>query len=121
MRRLGLSIALIGAGAALLVSAQFAGASTERYGGILRVGTTGASVQVDPQVAYISTAWWLEYATAAKLYNWSLQAKLVPEVASGFTVSNSGRTTRSGSARASVSATASRSLQPTSPTRSTGP
>jgi ABC-type transport system substrate-binding protein len=87
-----LAFAMLAAGAGLLATGQLAGASTERYGGILRVGTTGASVQVDPQVAYITTAWWLEYATAAKLYNWSPQAKLVPEVASGFNVSNGGKT-----------------------------
>ena len=27
-------------------------------------------MQVDPQLSYITTAWWLEYATAAKLYNY---------------------------------------------------
>jgi hypothetical protein len=26
-----------------------------------------SSVQIDPQLAYITTAWWLEYATAAAL------------------------------------------------------
>jgi peptide/nickel transport system substrate-binding protein len=87
-----LAFAMLAAGVGLLATARFAGASTQRYGGILRVGTTGASVQVDPQVAYVSTAWWLEYATAAKLYNWSPHGKLVPEVASGFTVSNGGKT-----------------------------
>src|SRR5207244_1638793 len=60
--------------------------------GVFVVGTTGASVQIDPQLAYITTAWWLEYATAAKLYNWSDRgSKLVPEVASRVAVSNGGR------------------------------
>jgi peptide/nickel transport system substrate-binding protein len=91
-RKRWLAFVMLATGLALLATAEFAGASGARYGGIFRVGTTGASVQVDPQVAYITTAWWLEYATAAKLYNWSPQAKLVPEVASGYRVSNGGRT-----------------------------
>ena len=79
-----------------MVAAQLAGASTDRRGGIFRYGTTGASVQVDPQLAYITTAWWLEYATAAKLFNYPDKrgpagSRLVPEVASRFTVSPDGR------------------------------
>jgi len=87
-------------GASLLVAASFASAGNTlqlKKGGIWRVGTTGASVQVDPQLAYITTAWWLEYATAAKLYNYPDKSgpagsKLVPEVASRFTVGNGGKT-----------------------------
>jgi ABC-type oligopeptide transport system substrate-binding subunit len=88
-------------GASLLVAASFAsasGGSTHAFkkGGIWKYGTTGASVQVDPQLAYVTTAWWVEYATAAKLYNYPDRqgpagSKLVPEVASKFTVSNNGR------------------------------
>jgi oligopeptide transport system substrate-binding protein len=64
--------------------------------GVWRVGTTGASVQVDPQLAYITTAWWLEYATAAKLYNYPDKrgpagSLLRSEVASGYKVSNGGK------------------------------
>ena len=55
---------------ALTVAAQFASAAPERQGGVFVVRTTGASVQIDPQLSYITTAWWLEYATAAKLYNY---------------------------------------------------
>ena len=91
MRRLWLSLAMMAFGAALMVTAQLAGATPDRKGGIFRVGTTGASVQVDPQLAFITTAWWLEYATAAKLYNYSPRGALVPEVASRFTVSNEGK------------------------------
>ena len=63
---------------------------------MFKVGTTGASVQVDPQLAYITTAWWLEYATAAKLYNHpdkrgAAGTQLQPEVASRYRVSNSGK------------------------------
>ena len=99
-RRLWLSVAMLATGACLLVAASFASAGTMqsalKKGGIFKVGTTGASVQVDPQLAYITTAWWLEYATAAKLYNYPDKAgpagtKLIPEVASKFTVSNGGK------------------------------
>ena len=100
-RRLWLSIMMLVVGASLLVAASLASAGNTsshafKKGGIWRYGTTGASVQVDPQIAYITTAWWLEYATAAKLYNYPDRSgpagsKLVPEVASGFTVSNNGR------------------------------
>ena len=81
-RRVWLSLGLLATGVALMVVAQLAGAAPERKGGIFKVGTTGASVQIDPQLAYITTAWWLEYATAAKLYNYRPGGKLVPEVAS---------------------------------------
>ena len=82
---------MLATGVALTAAAQLAGAAPERQGGIFRVGSPGASVQVDPQLAYITTAWWLEYATAAKLYNYRPNGTLVPEVASRYTVSNNGR------------------------------
>jgi ABC-type transport system substrate-binding protein len=82
---------MLAAGASLLAAAHLAGAAPAKKGGIFKFGTSGASVQIDPQVSYITTGWWLEYATAAKLYNWSPGAKLVPEVASRFVVSNGGR------------------------------
>jgi len=87
-------------GASLLVVASLASAGSNgpalKKGGIWKYGTVGNSVQVDPQIAYITTAWWLEYATAAKLYNYPDKqgpsgSKLVPEVASRFVVSNSGK------------------------------
>jgi peptide/nickel transport system substrate-binding protein len=99
-RRLWLSVAMLVTGASLLVASSFASAAGNggalKKGGIWKVGTTGASVQVDPQLAYITTAWWLEYATAAKLYNYPDKngpagSKLIPEVASKFTVSNGGK------------------------------
>jgi ABC-type transport system substrate-binding protein len=99
-RRLWLSVAMLATGASLLVAASFASAGTMqsalKKGGIWKYGTTGASVQVDPQIAYITTAWWLQYATAAKLYNYPDKAgpagtKLVPEVASRFVASNGGK------------------------------
>jgi ABC-type oligopeptide transport system substrate-binding subunit len=81
---------MLATGVALMSAAQFAGAASGRKGGIFKVGTTGASVQIDPQLSYISTGWWLEYATAAKLYNYRTGGRLVPEVASGFKVTNGG-------------------------------
>src|ERR1043166_1683058 len=91
-RRLWLSAGLLATGAVLLATARLAGAAP-RSGGIFRVGMVGASVQIDPQVSYSTTGWWMEYATAAKLYNWSDRGtKLVPEVASRAVISNRGRT-----------------------------
>jgi ABC-type transport system substrate-binding protein len=100
-RRVWLAVAMLAAGASLLVAASFASASSGsshafKKGGTWRYGVTGASVQVDQQLAYVTTAWWLEYATAAKLYNYPDKAgpsgtKLIPEVASKFTVSRNGR------------------------------
>jgi ABC-type transport system substrate-binding protein len=87
---------MLSTGTVFLAAAQLAGASADRRGGVFRVGTTGASVQVDPQLAYITTAWWLQYATAAKLYNYPDKkgpagAILRPEVASRYVVSNGGK------------------------------
>ena len=91
-RRLWLSAGLLATGAVLLATARLAGA-TPQSGQIFRVGFAGASVEIDPQMSYISTGWWMEYATAAKLYNWSDRGtKLVPEVASRAVISNRGRT-----------------------------
>jgi peptide/nickel transport system substrate-binding protein len=98
MRRLWLSLGLVAVGAAMLAGAQLAGAAFGfRQGGIFRYGTVGASVQIDPQLAYLSTAWWMEYATAAKLVNYpdrpgQAGTRLVPEVASRYRVSRDGLT-----------------------------
>jgi peptide/nickel transport system substrate-binding protein len=89
---------MVALGGAMLVCAQLASAGFGfRQGGIFRDASVGSSVQVDPQLAYVSTAWWLEYATAAKLFNYPDRAgqvgtRLVPEVASRYTVSRDGRT-----------------------------
>src|SRR5215203_4046932 len=79
------------------LTAGLASAAPAKQGGIFRLGTTGASTQIDPQLSYVSTGWWLEYATAAKLYNYpdktgQAGGLLRPEVASGFAVSGDGRT-----------------------------
>jgi len=96
VRRAALSLALIAAGAAMFTAAAWP-RGVVKSGGIFRAGTTGASVQLDPQLGYVTTAWWLEYATAAKLFDFPDRPgaggnMLVPEVASGFSVSRDGRT-----------------------------
>jgi ABC-type transport system substrate-binding protein len=87
--------------AVLALASGLASAAPEapalKKGGIFLVGTTGASVSIDPQVAYVSTTWWLEYATAAKLYNYpdkrgQAGGVLRPEVASRYAVSRDGKT-----------------------------
>src|SRR5439155_20438337 len=93
-RRLWLSLAMLAVGGGLLVTSALAGPSL-RQGGVFRVGIAGASVQIDPQLGFVTTAWWLEYATAVKLYNWPdrpglLGNRLIPEAAAGFIVSNHG-------------------------------
>ena len=65
-----------------------------------RVGMTGASVQFDPALAYITTAWEVEYATCAKLVNypdtpWDEReaSRLRPEIAAAMpTISADQRT-----------------------------
>ena len=96
MSRGWLSLAMLTCGGAMLATTALAGPPM-RQDGIFTVGNEGASVQIDPQVAYVSTAWWLEYATAAKLFNWPdrpgpLGNRLVPEAAASYAVSNRGRT-----------------------------
>jgi peptide/nickel transport system substrate-binding protein len=97
VRRLALAVTLIAAGAAMSAAVAWPGGAG-RNGGVFRYGTPGTSVQIDPQVAYVTTAWWLEYATAAKLFNWpdrtppGAAAMLVPEAAASFSISNHGKT-----------------------------
>src|SRR5215204_6471629 len=99
-RRLVLSVMMLAAGTSLLVAASLASASSStaalKKGGIYKVGIVGPSTDMDPQTGYVTTTWWLEYATAAKLYNYPDRSRpaggrLVPEVASGFKVSNGGK------------------------------
>jgi peptide/nickel transport system substrate-binding protein len=101
-RRLWLSVTMLLAGVSLLVGASLASASgsshaqTLKKGGIWRYGLVGGITHMDPQLAYVTSEWFIEYATAAKLYNYPDKAgtagsKLVPEVASKFTVSRNGK------------------------------
>jgi peptide/nickel transport system substrate-binding protein len=97
-RRLWTGVGALALGLALLAAAGLASASRGfRQGGTLQVGMTGASVQIDPQLAYVSTAWWLEYATAATLFNYPDRSGpaggvLRPDAASSYRVSRDGRT-----------------------------
>jgi ABC-type transport system substrate-binding protein len=97
-RKLWQGVGALVLGAAFLVAAGLAGATRGfATGGVLRIGYEGASVQIDPQLAYVSTSWTLEYATAAKLFNYpdrpgAAGAVLRPEVAAGYKVSRDGRT-----------------------------
>src|SRR6478672_6630952 len=97
-RRRWTGVGALAVGAACLGAAQLASASRSFiYGGTLQIGIAGPSVQIDPQLAYTTTSWWLEYATAAKLFNYPDRAGpaggvLQPEVASSFSVSRDGRT-----------------------------
>src|SRR6266508_1511611 len=93
-RRIWPSLAMLVTGASLLIAVGHA--STERRSGIFKVAALGRGVTMDPQVAYTSTAWGLEYATAAKLFNYPDRrgaggARLVPEIAKSYTVSRNGR------------------------------
>ncbi|HSC50102.1 MAG TPA: ABC transporter substrate-binding protein [Gaiellaceae bacterium] len=97
--RIWLPLPLLAAGLALLVAASFANARGQppvKNGGIFRFGAAISSRLVDPQLGYDPIAWWLSYATGAKLYNYPDKAgvpgmRLVPEVASRVAVSNNGK------------------------------
>jgi len=99
-RRLWFSVAMLVAGASLLVGASLASASGSspsiKKGGILKIGGTGNLDSVDPAIAYGTTSWWFEFSTRANLYTYPDRAgaaggKLVPEVAKRFTVSRNGK------------------------------
>jgi ABC-type transport system substrate-binding protein len=95
-RRQWLAAAMLATGVSLVVTAQLAGAAPVKRGGVFRIGTTGASLQVDPQLTYATTGWAYEYATAAKLLNYPDKTGpagtiLQPEVASRYVISNGGR------------------------------
>src|SRR5215210_7093331 len=98
------------AGAAMLLAATFAGAADSwpasgksggaelRRGGTLRINIPGGDVDhIDPSLAYGTSSWAIEYATALKLLNYPdatapRGSRLVPEGASRYTVSRDGRT-----------------------------
>ena len=103
-RRALLLVALLAVAAVAGVSMSASGmsASAPRIPppGTFAIGTTGASVQVDPALAYITTAWEFEYMTCAKLVNypdapWGEQdpSRLRPEIAASMpTISQDRRT-----------------------------
>ncbi len=101
-RRLWLSVAMLAVGASLLIAASFASAAGSsaathaKKGGTWKLAVVGPGDTMDPQVTYNTLTWALEYATAAKLLNYPDKAgpagaRLVPEVASRYTVSKSGK------------------------------
>jgi ABC-type transport system substrate-binding protein len=99
-RRLWFSVAMLAAGASLLVAASLASASSSspsiHKGGILKVGGTGNLDSIDPAIAYGTTSWWFEFATRANLYTYpdkqgAAGGRLIPEVAQRFTVSKNGK------------------------------
>jgi ABC-type oligopeptide transport system substrate-binding subunit len=94
-KRLTSGVAMLALGAALLVTAAFAGA--RHGGGTFRLAVVGPGSTMDPQVTYNTLTWTLEYATAAKLFNYpdrrgGAGAMIVPEVAKSYRVSKNGRT-----------------------------
>jgi len=93
---------MLAAGASLLIAASFASAAGSsaathaRKGGTWKLAVVGPGDTMDPQVTYNTLTWALEYGTAAKLLNYPDKAgpagaRLVPEVASRYTVSKSGK------------------------------
>src|SRR6266480_5764665 len=91
-RRWTLGIALVtltAAAAALTAASVSASPKTPPPVGTFRIGTTGASWQTDPALAYLTTSWQVEYATCAKLLNYPDApnpegSRLVPEIAAGM-------------------------------------
>ena len=92
-RKLLLTVALLAAGSALVVSG--AGAKT---GGTIVYDNQGDFQFMDPQISYYALDWTVLQATCVKLLNWPdvngpKAAQLQPEAATGFPkVSNGGRT-----------------------------
>src|SRR4051795_3699195 len=92
-----LSVVMLVAGVGLMIAGLANAADSSKRGGIFIAGGFGSEPPIDPQLSWVSTAWWLEYATAAKLYNYPDKpapagALPAPEVASRFAVSRDGRT-----------------------------
>jgi hypothetical protein len=69
-KRLWPGLAMLALGASLVATAEPMPSSGAKQRGVFRVALAGASVAIDPQVSYVTTGWWLEYATAAKLLNY---------------------------------------------------
>ena len=100
-RRLSLSLAILAAGAALVVAAGLAqsavGTGEARKGGTLRLATFNEVDSLDTGVAYTPFSWPIVYATCAKLFNLPDAAgadgpRPVPEVVDDWDVSRDGRT-----------------------------
>ena len=105
MKRMLLSLSMVVTGTVLIAFAGCGGGGDEtssttsklKQGGIFKVGNTSDVDAIDPAVAYGTISWWLEYATAAKLFNYpdregATGGQLRPEIASSYQVSNDGKT-----------------------------
>jgi ABC-type oligopeptide transport system substrate-binding subunit len=96
-RKLWHSLAMLAAGAALCGAAAAHTTGEAPKGGTLRVSSFADLDFVDPALAYSVTSFQVEYATCAKLFNYSdaagtAGARIVPEVVDRHTVSRDGRT-----------------------------
>jgi hypothetical protein len=109
-----LPVAMLAAGAGLLVAAEHASPARSgpiRSGGSLIVNLPVTDIEdIDPSIAYGTTSWALEYSTALKLLDYPdapapKGSRLVLDGASLYRVSRDARRTPSRSERASVSAT----------------
>src|SRR4051794_39818490 len=86
--------------AATLAATVSASPQPNPPGGVLRIGTSDATWQTDPALAYTRSAWELEYATCAKLVNYPDSpwddhgaTRLAPEIAAAMpTISADQRT-----------------------------
>jgi ABC-type oligopeptide transport system substrate-binding subunit len=102
---------MLAVGVSLLVAAGFASPAQSspsapataskgelKRGGTLRVNLPVTDIDdIDPSIAYGTTTWHIQYSTALKLLSYPdapapRGSRLVPEGASGYTVSNNGRT-----------------------------
>jgi len=91
---------MVVAGLSLLVAAAVGRAAPTGFkqGGTLHVDLPVTDIDdIDPSIAYGTTAWHIEYSTALKLFNYPdapgpRGSRLVPEGATGYKVSNRGRT-----------------------------
>jgi peptide/nickel transport system substrate-binding protein len=98
-KRLLVSIAMSGTGAALLAAASLASpqGSTARSGGILEFSLFAGIENIDPQRSNYTVEWQYEWLTGRMLLTFAhrkgaLGYRLVKDGASGYTVSRDGRT-----------------------------
>jgi peptide/nickel transport system substrate-binding protein len=105
-RRHALLLAMAAVGVTLLLAAAFVGhassgmnADSPKNGRTMRLNLSGTDVDfTDPSLAFTTSSWQIEYATALELYNYPdgpapLGSQLQPEAATGFPrVTNDGKT-----------------------------
>src|SRR5947207_1016221 len=88
-RQVVVALAMVGTIVALASAASSASVRPTVGGGTFRADVVGASWQIDPALAYLTTSWQLEYATCAKLVNYPDAphpegARLRPEIAAAM-------------------------------------